>query len=82
MRHRTHKLHRRYGHAARFLHWESTPGGATFAITRDGRQVYTVLLDAHKRKWTLTGTGGFLGSAIRKTDAKKIAQQLENARAA
>ncbi len=81
MKHRTHKLHRRYGHAARFLRWESTPGGATFAITKGGR-IYTVLLDTHKRKWTLVDDDGFLGSAIRKSDAKKIAQEIENTRAA
>lgn len=81
MRHRTHKLHRRYGHFARFLRWESTPGGATFAITRGGN-VYSVLLDTHKRKWTLLDSNGFLGSAIRKSDAKKLAQSLEDKRAA
>ena len=75
-------LRRRYGRAHSGLKWSSMPGvhGQAFTMTKDGR-IYTVTLDTHKRKWVLSGTDHeFLGSAIRKRDAEKIAERKESSR--
>lgn len=56
------------------LHWTTLPGGGTHAITKHGA-IFVVLFDTHKRKWTVTdGEGHFVGSAIRKRDAQRIAE--------
>jgi hypothetical protein len=74
---RRYALRRRYGRSARPLKWASMPGVATqsYAMTSAGA-IYTVTLDSHKRKWVATGPNGmFLGSAIRKGDAQRIAEK-------
>jgi len=81
MRRRGHALRRRYGRARARLKWQRMPGqhGQSFTQTREGR-IYTATLDTRKRKWVLTDDHGFVGSAIRKRDAQKIAEQREASR--
>ena len=75
MRHRA--LKRRYGRSrGRALKWNIAPDGSAYTITAGGT-IYTVLHDRHKRKWTLLGSDGFLGSAIRRRDAQRIAERIE-----
>jgi len=62
------------------LVWSVLPDGTVHTITSDGA-IYTILHDRRKRKWTLGGTNQeFLGSAIRRRDAQRLAQQIEDTR--
>ena len=71
---RGHKLRRRYGHA-HVLKWQARDGQA-FALTQGG-SLFTVTFDTHKRKWVAADSDQeFLGSAIRKRDAQKIAERV------
>ena len=81
MKRRKGVLHRRYGRSTHgSLRWSVLPGGGVHTITARGA-IYTVLHDRHKRKWVLSGTDQeFLGSAIRRRDAQRIAQRIENGR--
>jgi hypothetical protein len=81
MKRSTRSLRKRYGRSTHgSLRWSLLPGGGVHAITARGA-IYTVLHDKHKRKWVLGGTDQeFLGSAIRRRDVQKLAQQIENGR--
>ncbi len=69
---------RRYGRAR--LRWTALPGGGEHTITKGGA-IFSVLYDTRKRKWVASdGDGMFVGSAIRKRAARRIAENDRRAK--